>query len=73
ITAIVEKRVLYRLLAEMDGDLAKEAETVFATASDEEKITFLQEKTDMARIMEEEVLKMKDELIREVEGLQPQE
>ncbi len=73
IAGLIEKRVLYRLITEMDGELAKEAEGVFASGTDEDKLNFLQTKTNMVRVMEEEVINMKDELLKEVEDLQPQE
>ena len=69
-TELVEKRLMLRIIEEMKEEDKAEAERIFTSGSEEEKLKFLQTKTDFQRLLEEEVVKVKQELKEEVEKLE---
>lgn len=65
-TDLVMKRLMLRAIEEIKPEDAQEAERIFAAGTDEEKVNFLKEKMDFARLMEEETLKLKEEMAEEM-------
>lgn len=66
-TELVMKRLMLRAIEEIKDEDKDEAERVFTSGTDEEKINFLKERIDFARLMEEEIVKLKEEMAGEVE------
>lgn len=69
-TELAEKRLMLRIVEEMKEEDKAEAEKIFTSGSEEEKLKFLQTKVDFQRLLEEEVVKLKKELKEDVERLE---
>lgn len=66
-TELVMKRLMVRAIEEIKEEDKKEAERVFTSGADEEKMNFLKEKIDFERLMQEEILKLKQEMAEEAQ------
>ncbi|MBI2484498.1 hypothetical protein HYV71_04955 [Candidatus Uhrbacteria bacterium] len=70
IVELVEKRVTLRLMDELDEEQLKKASAIFSTGTDEEKTAFLQSIPNLQQMLEEEVLKIKQELLNETQKIE---
>lgn len=70
IVELVEKRVTLRLMNELNEDQLSLASTIFSTGTDEEKTAFLQSLPNLQPMLEEEVLKIKQELLDEAQKIE---
>lgn len=63
IAELVLRRITLRIANEIKEEDKAEADKVFGSGSDEDKLTFLQAKTNFTQLMTEELLKVKEELL----------
>jgi|GEM_PF-3177129 len=70
IVELVEKRLSLRLVEVLNEDQLSQVSAVFATGTDEEKTAFLQSIPNLQQMMEEEVLKIKQELFNEAQKIE---
>lgn len=69
LTELVEKRTIIRIIEGMTEEDKTRAETIFTTGTDEAKGTFLQGVADLQKILAEEIVKAKQEILDDVGSL----
>ena len=69
ITDLVLQRVIFRILQELKEEDKEDANKIFSSGTDTEKLAFLQSKANFAQIVYEELIKVKEELTRDAEEI----
>lgn len=69
ITELVEKRITLRVLDELKEEDLDTANSLFSSGSDEEKTAFFMALPNLQQIIEEEIIKVKQELVEEASSL----
>ncbi|MBI4272361.1 hypothetical protein HY621_00730 [Candidatus Uhrbacteria bacterium] len=62
---LVEKRILVRILDAIKESEKDEANRIFTSGTDDEKASFIQSHANLTQLIEEEVVKIKQELLDE--------
>lgn len=70
IVELVEKRMTLRIMNDLKEEQLQQASTVFSTGTDEEKTAFLQSIPNLQQLLEEEILKIKQELLDEAQKIE---
>lgn len=71
ISDLVLKRICLRVMDELkdkNDDLKKKAEDVFTNGSDDQKFDFIQANMDFAAIMQDELIKVKEDLVGDLKA-----
>lgn len=71
ISDLVLKEVCLRVMEELkdkDDATKKQAETIFTNGTDEEKMNFIQKNMDFLKIMQEELVKIKEGLLADLKS-----
>ncbi len=66
---LVEKRITLRIIEELEDEQLAQANTVFSSGTDEEKTTFIMSLPGLGQILEEEIIKVKQELLEDAQKL----
>ncbi len=69
IMELVEKRITLRILDELEEDQLAQANTIFSSGTDEEKTAFIMSLPNLQKIFEEEIIRVKQELIEDAQKL----
>ena len=66
VAELVLRRITLRIAKEIKDEDKEEADKVFGSGNDEDKLTFLQSRTNFTQLLTEELLKVKEELLEDL-------
>ncbi len=66
---LVEKRITVRILETLQGDQLDKANSVFSSGTDEEKSAFLISLPNLQNIFEQEIIRVKQELVEDAQKI----
>lgn len=69
ILELVEKRITLRIINELEDEQLSQANTIFSSGTDEEKTAFIMSLPNLQKIFEEEIVRVKQELIEDAQKL----
>lgn len=70
ISELVIKRIIVRVIKEIKDEDREEANKVFASGTDDEKLLFMQDKVNFTQLLTEELIKVKQELMDDMKKFQ---